>query len=352
MTTIEYGYVTARLRSMKSHLLDDSFFERLILMKSLTEIIVALEQTTYKKDIHEGVLLAPGIDGVENGLRNNIVNTFTTLRGMVDGQVHRLIDVMLGRWDVQNLKTILRGLHQFAGYDQIVPSLVPAGSINDAALEELSRQEDIRSCLNLMATWSMPYAKPLTENFFHYTEEMNLQALEFGLDSFFFKRSLKYLSRRSTDASLVKEVLMREVDVINMMTVLRLSRDKLPKEKKMGFFLAGGKHIKKALFETMADLDDVDDIIAHLKETPYNEPILRGWEEFIATGRFSKIERSLESFMVGANIRLFRADPLSVAVIIAYIWAKLNEIVNLRIIVRGQVVGMPEEKVREALVFA
>ncbi|MCK4268801.1 MAG: V-type ATPase subunit, partial [Actinomycetia bacterium] len=124
MTTIEYGYVTARLRSMKSHLLDKSFFERLILMKSLTEIIVALEQTTYKKDIHEGVLLTPGIDGVENGLRNNIVSTFTILRGLVDNHVHRLVDIMLGRWDVQNLKTILRGLHQFAGYKQIVTSLV------------------------------------------------------------------------------------------------------------------------------------------------------------------------------------------------------------------------------------
>ena len=144
---------------------------------------------------------------------------------------------------------------------------------------------------------------------------------------------------------------MREVDVINMMTLLRLSRDKLSKEKKMEFFLAGGKYINKVSFETMANLDDADDIISNLMETPYNKPMSQGWEEFVTSGRFSRIERSLESFMISANISLFRADPLSIAVIIAYIWAKLNEIVSLRIIVRGQVVGMPEEKIREALVF-
>lgn len=352
MTTIEYGYATARIRAFKSRLLDRAFFERLIAMKNLTEVIVALEQTIYKKDVHEAVLQAPGAEGVENGLRRNIISTFAVLREIVDGRVLELVDVLLGRWDVQNLKTILRGLHQAAGRDQIVSSLVPAGSINEAALEELAGQNDVRGCLNLMATWSMPSAKPLTEIYFRYAQDMNLQLLEFTLDSFYFEQSLKRLKRRSLDAGLVREVIRREIDLVNIMTLLRLAREQASTERKIEFFLAGGKQVERSLYAELAAGQDIDDIVAGLAETIFAKPLQRGWEGFLASGRFSLIERSMEAHLIEANISLFRADPLSVAVIIAYIWAKLNEVVNLRIVVRGQAVGMPEEKIRQALVFA
>ncbi|HEB13051.1 MAG TPA: ATP synthase A1 subunit C [Actinobacteria bacterium] len=350
MTTVEYGYVAARLRGMKSNLLDKAFFEQLLAKKNITEIIIALEQTVYKKDIHRAIL--QNVESVENGLQGNIIGTFSSLRKMVDGRVHQLVDILLGRWDVQNLKTILRGLHQFAGFEQIVSSLVPAGSIPETVLEELARQKDVRSCVNLMATWSIPYSKALTENYSAYTQDMNLQPLELSLDKMFFEQSLRSLSRRSLDACLVREVLMREIDIVNIMTLLRLTREGSPQKQKMELFLSGGKQVKERMFNELADHDDIADVISGLAKTSYKRPLARGWDEFISTGRFSRIERSLESYLINANIRLFLADPLSVAVIIAFIWAKLNEIVNLRIILRGQNVGMPEEKIREALVFS
>lgn len=352
MTTIEYGYATARIRAMKGRLLDRAFFDRLIGMKNLTEVVVALEQTTYKKDVHEAILQAPGAEGVENGLRHNVIDTFTVLREVVDGRVGELVDILLGRWDVQNLKTILRGLHQGAGRDQIISSLVPAGAIGGAALDELAGQTDVRACLNLMATWSMPYARPLTELYFQYAQELQLQIFEFALDKLYFEQSLKKLKRRSLDAGLVKEVIMREIDLVNTMTLLRLTREQAPAERKMEFFLAGGKQVPSELYAELAAMHDIDDIVAGMVGSSFAKPLQHGWEGFLASGRFSLIERALEGHVIGANVRLFRAEPLSVAIIIAYIWAKLNEVVNLRIVVRGQAVGMPEEKIRQALVFA
>ena len=352
MTTIEYGYATARIRAMKGRLLDKAFFERLIAMKNLTEVIVALEQTVYKKDIYEAVLHTPGAEGVENGLRRNMIATFRLLREIVDGQVRELVDILLGRWDVQNLKTILRGLHQGAGGEQIVSSLVPAGSISEAELGELAGQADVRACLNLMATWTMPYARPLTEVYSLYAHEMRLQVLEFALDKFYFERSLKHLKRKSLDAGLVKEVIMREIDLVNIMTLLRLAREQASTERKMELFLEGGKQVTNKLYGDLAAKQDVDDIVAGMSGTTLAKPLSRGWEGFLGSGRFSLIERALESYLIESNIRLFLADPLSVATIIAYIWAKLNEVVNLRIVIRAQAVGMPEEKIRQALVFA
>ena len=44
-------------------------------------------------------------------------------------------------------------------------------------------------------------------------------------------------------------------------------------------------------------------------------------------------------------------DPQGIGVAISYLYAKLNEITNLRIIIRGKAVGMPAERVREDLIL-
>jgi V/A-type H+/Na+-transporting ATPase subunit C len=350
MATIDHGYSSARIRAMKSRLLDREFFERLVGIKSLTELVVALEQTDYKKDLHEAVLQAPGAESLESGLRKNIVNTFDGLRRIVDGRVRPLVDILLGRWDVQNIKTILRGLHHGVNTDEIIGSLVPAGSIDEATLEALAAQSDVRACLNLMATWSIPHSKPLTEVLLRYQSEMRLQVLEFALDKFYFEESLKQL-KRGLDAGLVREVIMREIDVTNIMTLLRLGREETSAKIKMEFFLPGGKQLSANRYEELAELQDIHDIIEGLSGTVFAKPLKHGWEGFLTTGRFSLIERALEARLIAGNVALFRAQPLSIAVLIAYVWAKLNEVVNLRIIVRGHVAGMPDDKIRQALVF-
>ena len=43
--------------------------------------------------------------------------------------------------------------------------------------------------------------------------------------------------------------------------------------------------------------------------------------------------------------------PLGIGIPIAYLWGKQNEITNLRIIVKGASVGMPEDRVRGELIL-
>lgn len=351
MSTIEYGYAAARVRAMKGRLLDRAFFDRLVGIDNFAELIVALEQTSYKQDIHEAILQDRGTAGIEAGLKRNIAASFSLVRQIVDGRARELVDILLGRWDVQNLKTIMRGLHIGAGHDEIVVGLVPAGAIGEAALDELAASSDVRAFLNLMATWGMSYARPLTENYFKYHDDAGLQSLEFVLDESYFQESLRRLRPRSLDTGLVREVLMREIDMTNVMTLLRLTREQVSADTKAQFFLAGGKQVDREFFMSLAMEEDVDDLVAGLGQTSLGKYLKQGWEGFLSTGHFSLMERAMESYLIQANISLFRAEPLSIAVVIAYIWAKLNEVANLRIIVHGKAVKMPETKVRQALVL-
>jgi V/A-type H+-transporting ATPase subunit C len=50
-------------------------------------------------------------------------------------------------------------------------------------------------------------------------------------------------------------------------------------------------------------------------------------------------------------LSLGTGDPLGIGIGISYLWAKQNEITNLRIIVKGKSVGMPNDRVRREMIL-
>jgi V/A-type H+-transporting ATPase subunit C len=55
--------------------------------------------------------------------------------------------------------------------------------------------------------------------------------------------------------------------------------------------------------------------------------------------------------MIRQATTLFRGDPLSVASLIGYFWAKYNEITNIRIIARCKTADFAVEHLKEELVY-
>jgi len=65
----------------------------------------------------------------------------------------------------------------------------------------------------------------------------------------------------------------------------------------------------------------------------------------------SVLERFLETVVFERGIRLFRKDPLNVSVPLGYLWRKLNEFTNLRILARGKRYRLPNAAIREELLL-
>jgi V/A-type H+-transporting ATPase subunit C len=74
------------------------------------------------------------------------------------------------------------------------------------------------------------------------------------------------------------------------------------------------------------------------------EPVMR-------TQKISVIEKELERFLIKKGVASFLLNPLSVASVIGYFWAKYNEITNIRIISRCKTADFPVEHLKEELVY-
>ena len=348
----DYGYANARVRAMKSCLFRRPFYEKLLQMATLQDMTTTLAKTPYSRDIDDAMIKYSGIRGFDEALRMNTMRTFRKILKFVDSDGRELVDILVGRWDVSNIKTILRGRNIGASTEDIVTSLIPAGELDEITLRELAGQLDVRSCIDLMATWRLPYASALTEAFPEYTKRRNLTSLELALDKTYYADAFKRLRRNSMNVSLVREILRREIDLTNIMTVLRLIKDEINAKEATRFLLEGGKEFDIAALGSLLKEASIEDVVFKLKKTSYGQVLESHMNDYFETGSLVRIERSLEETAVRRGISMFRADPLSIAIIIGYIWAKYNEIINLRVIARSKMVGMPEDKTREALILA
>lgn len=348
---VDLGYANARVRARKSYLFPRSFFEKLIQATDVDEAISILSQTRYKEDLERGMYRAPGVGGAEEGLKNYFLKTVRELYNWVDPYTRRLLEIAMGRWDVYNLKSILRGKHFGASEEEILESLLPAGGLSQTLLRELVRQPDIKATIDMLATWRSPLASPLTQGFPEFAKSGNLASLELQLDKYYYKYALGKLKQKNLNVQLVREIIRREIDFTNLMSSIKATKEGLETEEIKALFIEGGKNVSKAMFEQMAALTSPEEIVSYLERTPFQEALKAGLEDYFKTGFVSAIERRIEDFVVRKAVALFRADPLSIAIILAFIWGLFNEVVNLRIILRGKAVMMKEEKIREALVF-
>jgi len=348
---VEYDYINARIKGMKSRLLNPPVFESLILKPDVESIIAELVNTPYKEEIEKATIQYSGIKCIEVALRKDFTNAFRRILWFMNGGESEIyIKILLSRWYVQNIKTILRGKNIHVTSAEILECLVPAGQLDDTTLVELIKQPDVKAVIDLLATWGIDYAKPLTRNFKEYSEKRDLSILEYAIDRFYFENALKAVKGEKYDDAVIRDMIMAEIDVTNIKSVLRIIRDKIDIEEAQGFLIKGGITLDTDKLLAMMRSGTLEGAIKHLETTPYNF-LFKIPEEVFRAGKISVIEKELEKYLIKRGISRFLGDPLSIAIAVGYIWAKYNEITNIRIIARCKTADVPEKEVRGELVY-
>jgi V/A-type H+-transporting ATPase subunit C len=348
---MDYGYVNARVRGMKSRLLDQAALENMVFQPDIPSLIASLEKTPYRDDIIEAKIQYSGVLCVEHALRKNFTRTFRKiLRFVRDTEAEQYIRIFLHRWDVQNIKSILRGKNIHVTNEEIHDCLVPAGELDEVTLSELIKQPDVRSVIDLLATWEIAYAKPLTESFPEFAEKDDLGILECALDKYYYLDALDTVKKTSYNNDLIAALLRTEIDVVNIKTVLRMIRDRVEEDVAAGFLIGGGKVLDTEMLKELLATRAIDKAILALEKTPYRflSEVPTG---IIQEQKISALEKRLEGFLTRKGVRTFLMDPLSVAAVVGYFWAKYNEITNIRIISRCKTSDISDETLKGELVY-
>src|SRR5438309_1710167 len=106
-----YPYVTARVRAKKAALLLPDVYERMLQME-IPQIARILSEGAYKAEILALATKASGVDLIELATSRNLAAVYTQIIEFSEGELRQMIGWYLDRFDVQNVKTIVRGFRR------------------------------------------------------------------------------------------------------------------------------------------------------------------------------------------------------------------------------------------------
>jgi len=347
----DFNYLTARLGAMRAGLLTRKAYEELIACPDIPSILAYLLNGPYGPVIESVEESAADPARIEEGLRRDLSATLSKLFRMSDGDPRESVEMLLGYWDVANVKTILRGKQFLLSPEEIVRSLIPAGDYDEPALWELAKQPSLRAVAELLLTWRSPHAAPLMEALRDYHEPRDLYLLELGLDRSYFLKPGRLSSDKPSMESL-RTFLSFLVDKTNLMTAFKTAEERLILAERERYFLPGGTRISYPVFVMIQEAGGTGGLtgaLAQARSTRFGAVLADVGEPPPGIGMLALVEGRLERAVLREAHRIHRSDPLGIGSVLAFLWDKIHELMNLRMILRGRSVNLPEPALRALL---
>lgn len=357
-----YEYGNARLRAMRSRLLNAGDYGELLAKATVEEVITRLADTPYKDDVEVALVRFDGARCVFEAVRANLTRTLHQVRSFYEGEPADLISILLRRWDRHNLLAIFRSQKQRVAPESVLSITVPVGRIDAVALRELARQASPRAVVDLMTVWRLPYAAALRGVWARPAGSVDLDLLELALNRQHYAAICEELGQGNGNRKLVLEQIQAEIDVINITTVLRLVC--LPElvplvrqrynatDARPLLIELGGLVSAERLARLANEGNGVEGVVRALSDTPYGRALEAGWARYQAgAGGIAVLERELERWQAGHSAAMYGRHSLSIAIPIGFLSYKEAEVANLRFIARGVELNASRELVRREMII-
>ena len=257
---------------------------------------------------------------------------------MCNGKVRGIVEIYTNRFEYQNAKVVLRAVDNEVDIKKVSHSILPEQSeINTPWLKIIEESNTIRDAVEQMRRLS--FGKTLLA----VGEEEGLQKYEDALDRHYFKRSLGMLQSGSPDIRILRNHLCAEIDHRNIINILEGQAFGLSSEEITEALIPGGRLIADRNFSQASnsrdglldvlrlsskfDSDGFQTVISESDEKRTLDPVIT-WL------------RELENAQMQ---RMSYLHPISALPVIHYVSAKVQEIEDLRFIVRGRMAGLSTE---------
>jgi V/A-type H+/Na+-transporting ATPase subunit C len=337
---VKYAYITGRVRAMKTKLIPAEMYPRMQSMDA-SEIARYLEETQYKDEIDALSKDYSGTELIEHATFANLAKTYRKLLDVSIDEPQFLILEYLRRWDIWNIKTVLRGKFYGASDAEIMKYLVPAGELDAEFLDGLTKKGTVQEVIS--AFEGTDYSSALAQY-----DGKNLASLENALDKLYYFRMERAVGGTlSVGGGLLLKYVRREIDIRNLTTLFRMNKAGVDVAIIQENLIPGGK---------------LHEELSRMAGQPFGE-FLRGLEGYpfwssisdIATAdldAISRIEARLRAYLFRYAWALSNYHPLSILPVLGYMVSKDTEVSNIRKIVRGKEAGLPAELIEEQVVVA
>lgn len=329
-----YPYVTARLRALKTHLLPEEEYTRMV-ARDAHEIARSLQEGRYKDEVDELASRYSGAQLVERATWENMGNQFGRILSWCEGELERMLGQYFERFTVANLKTLLRGAKAGADREERREALLPVGDVDREEWTAALATDSLEECLEALSRG--PYGSVLAA-----LEDERLPTIENELDRAYYERLLASVQPTDRPKKAYVRFLRREVDGVNLRIVFRAKHADVADFE----FVPGGAEVREERARRLHGAD-WDEVPAILDETPYGDELRGAVEAYREDGDLNHLTHRLESVHLQEADQFGHRYPLSILPVIDYVLRKKREVERLRTIAFGKQVGLDREEIEE-----
>ncbi len=322
-----YAYAVGRTRALEKRLLEKGQFERMIEASSAEDIIKVLSESDYAAALAD----LSDIYDFEEVLRAELQSSLELIKRISPRP--ELIAMMAFRYDVHNLKVLFKA--KYLGIKSDL--LLPAGTLAVDKLQFAVEEEDFRDFPEELRRASETIVEDFPVN-------RDPQVIDLHLDQMLFAQLLS--DARAFKVKFLEGLFVRQIDLINLKTLIRVKKMGQDREFLKAVLLDGGSLAADRLVGFLEE--PLESMITQLAMTEYSELVSEGIRDWIDKGTASRLEKLADDYLT-TYLKKGKWTPFGIEPLIGYLWAKEIEIKNIRLLMVGKINRLPAEAIRERI---
>ncbi|MBN1696381.1 MAG: V-type ATPase subunit [Spirochaetales bacterium] len=349
----KYGFIHAKLRTRISKLLTDEFIGQLIRAHSLAEAVQLFKNNAYSF-IEEVYTRTGDLKLVELELFKQEINLYVEIEKHIGDEVLFFVRALASRYEVDNLKNILR-----LWFDKAVRKRDITSSIiyvyrekihvdlNSDAVIRANGFSDIIAILK-----NTPYAKVLEEAEKEVEQKNSIFPAEISLDHYFYRNLIGAVGvLEGRDADIAGRLIGIEIDMQNIDWIVRFKTAyNLPLEDALRYAVPRGYTIDKKAMQSIYESQNIMDVLSTFVRKRYSGiEAMMGAQTQESSSRLILIERILEQITMQEVQKVLLGYPFTIGIILVYFILKRSEIRRLMTILNAKFYSIPEDKIKSRL---
>lgn len=333
----QYAYLHGRVSLFGTRLLRAGQLDRLI------ELPPEQEDEIYQT---AGFASPPGADtepsgSLEQRLIALLLADFVILARPLIGRARDFLVYWAYRFELSNLKAILRGKLSGQAAAVIRAQLVDMGPYARLPIDELLRAEDVAELLRRLD--GTPYADIARQARRVYEEQHELFALDAAIDRQYFAGLAKRAHEAESDASgALRSLVGNMIDRLNLLWLLRYRFAYGLSSSEAYYLLIPATHrLDGRRLLALAQLNSVEEMVARLP-APWDQQLAGATS---AVEVMHRLER--ESWRLAETV--LNRSVFNLARVFAYLILRERDLRQLRAVIRGRHLRLPVDTIREAV---
>jgi len=340
---LDYAYPNARVMALKSFMLKEDDMKGLVAAKNLEEYISLLEHTPYKQGM--GKITATEIEGIENALLSSLIAVNRLALGIAPRDTQKFFAAYMAVHEVELLKLIINSFEpredgkredtDYSVYDPILSS--------DAKrfVKEAADAKTKKEAIELLKGTNYDFLCDAT------AEDLNLQGYTSSmLDKHYYENLWDAIEGVSSqDAEYLKKLVGTEIDITNIMILLRSTLCGCRAER---FTISGGFRLASRIGGLSGK--DAAEIESFLSSTFYRDAVSEGMKNYEKEKSLLRLELMFKKRILAEYRRVFLGNPFHIGVLLGFLKLKEYEVKNLRAIAVAVENGLNPRDIMELVI--